>query len=400
MASSIESFRRRSLKKFEELPAESSEAFRKQTGFRDFGRPESGKPGDGSVSVKSKPDGVKVTDLGVLKSADVLSRFDVDDKFVQMNNAFFRHGLLIEVPRGRVAGTMRLVSSPASDSFGKMVVVMGEGSGMDLVKESYSPNADASTISEDVLVLSGPGSSLTFSEVQNYNRASSCFSNKIAVCGRDARVGWNLGVFGGGRTRTRTYNFMEGDGSHVEDLQLTFGDGEQQFDAFSNLVHAGRGTSAKALAKGAFRDRAQSVFKGMIKIREGAKGASSYLACHGMLLGRNARSSAVPSLEIETDDVKATHAASVSPIDEEKIFYLESRGIQREEAKRMVTMGFFDPLVLGIKSDEIRAKMRYMVETKWRGHAAESFDEKMLKEFMTEDAIKSGDAFEGHYKYR
>jgi len=138
----------------------------------------------------------------------------------------------------------------------------------------------------------------------------------------------------------------------------------------------------------------------MIKIGRKAKGASSYLACHGMLLGPDAKANAIPSLEIETNDVKATHAASVSPIDEDKIFYLESRGMDKESAKRMVTLGFFDPLIRSVTSEEVRAKIRYLVEAKWEGKKVDGFDEATLREYMTEDAIKSGDMFEGHYKYR
>jgi Fe-S cluster assembly scaffold protein SufB len=119
-----------------------------------------------------------------------------------------------------------------------------------------------------------------------------------------------------------------------------------------------------------------------------------------MLLSPTARCNAVPGLEIETNDVKATHAASVSPIDDEKIFYMMARGISEPEAKRMVTLGFFDPLIVRMGSREMQAKVRYILESKWNGESTGKFDERALKDLMTEDAIKSGDVFEGHYKYR
>ena len=392
----LKTFKEGSMRKFMEMKPEDSELFKYQTLFKDF-EADPKIMEDAGIKVLQKPDGVEIKNLD--GSSDLLGNFDINDKFAQMNNAFFNSGTLIEVPRG-AAGTIRISSSPENDVFRKLVVLAGERSSIDIVKESYSPNENPGIVSEDVLVIAGPDSEITFSEFQNYNYNSAVFSNKIAVCKSNSKVSWNLGLFGGGKSRSRTYNFLEGDGSYVEDLQLTFGDKEQNFDAFSNLVHIGRSTTARALAKGVFKDKSSSIFKGMIRIKENAKNAGSYLACHGMLLSKSAKANAIPGLEIETNDVKATHAASVSPIDEEKIFYLLSRGIDEQSARRMITLGFFDPLIKGIKSDEIRAKIRYLIEMKWQGQNTESFEEKMLKEYMTEDAIKSGDIFEGHYKYR
>lgn len=398
----LKEFRENSLEKFRSLHSENSELFKHQTLFKDFeNKNELGDlTSNTGIRILDNPKGVPVKSLKDAELREFLEKFDIDDKFMQMNNATFSSGAIIEVPENVSGGVLRISASADSDLFSKLIILMGEGSSLFIVKESYSADETPRTISEDVLVVAEPESGLIFSELQNYNQASTCFTNKIAVCGKDSKVVWNLGFFGGRNTRSRTYNFLEGEGSYVEDLQLTFGGSEQCFDAFTNLIHRGRSTSAKAIAKGAFRDKSSSIFKGMIKIEGQAKNASSYLACHGMLLSKDAKANAIPSLEIETNDVKATHAASVAPIDEEKIFYLTCRGISREDAKKMITLGFFDPLVRKVVSDEIRAKIRYLVESKWDGQKIDSFESKMLKEFMAEDVVKSGDIFEGHYKYR
>lgn len=399
----LEKFREESLKKFESMPSEKSEIFKHQTMFKDFEEKleKQDVQKDSDISILEKPDGVIVKDLAESKIENLLARFDLDDKFVQMNNAFFSSGMFIEIPKDKqVQGILRISSAPQKNFVGKIIVVANEGSKLNVVKESYSSDKEARIISEDVLIIAKEGSTVGFSELQNCNQSSKYFSNKIAACDKDSKVVWNLGIFGGSQTRSRTYNFLEGDGSYAEDLQLIFGNNEQQFDTFSNLIHIGKSTTAKSLAKGAFTDRSSSIAKGMIKIREKAKNASSYLACHGILLSKSAKANAIPSLEIETNEVKATHSASVSPIDEEKVFYLKVRGISAEEARKMITLGFFDPLIRSIESGEIRAKMRWLIETKWKGEDTKKFDEKRLKEFAEEDAIKRGDIFEGHYKYR
>jgi len=402
LEASLKNFREESFKKFVSLPSENSEIFKKQTAFKEFESQSVPREisDDMGIKILEKPEKIKIVSLDASGLGEFYKRMDVDDKFVQMNNAFFDSGVLIEVPKNVSAGMLRVSSSVATDVFSKMIIVMGDGSDMSVVKESYSQDDKPHSISEDTLVVLGEGSKMDFSELQNYNTASDCFSNKMAFCSKDSGIVWNLGMFGGSKTRSRTYNFLEGDGSSAEDLQLTFGDGDQSFDSFSNLMHIGKSTVAKNMSKGAFKDRSASIMKGMINIGEQARGANSYLACHGMLLSKQAKANAVPSLEIKTNEVKATHSASVSPIDEEKIFYLTCRGMDREEARKMLTLGFFDPLIRRISSDEIRAKVRYLVEMKWRGLRTDSFESKMLKEFVAEDAIKSGDVFEGHYKYR
>ena len=394
-------FKRNSMEKFEKFPAENSELFKYQTFFKDFEAKNEDRElsDDLGFQIVNKVGEVSIKNLKEFNLEKVYKKIDIDDKFVQMNNAFFFSGAAIEIPDNS-EGELRIISNPDKSVTSKMIVLVGESSKLKLIKESYSKNENANTINEDVLVVSKPNSELVFSELQNYNSDSTYISNKIASCDRNSKVVWNIGLFGAKLNRSRTYNLMEGEGSEVEDLELTFGDKEQEFDAFSNLIHIGKSTTGKSLAKGVFKDESKSIFKGMIKIKENAKNASSYLASHGMLLSKTAKANAIPGLEIDTNDVKATHSASVSPIDEEKIFYMVARGIPETDAKRIIALGYFDPLIKSISSEEIRAKMRYLIESKWNNEKINAFDENRLKEFITEDAIKSGDIFEGHYKYR
>lgn len=398
MKSKIDGFRESSREKFLSLPSESSQTFKYQTLFKDFDTQPSG-DFSGSYEILEKPQKVNISDVFGGMGDGITSRFDIEDKFVQMNNAFFSGGIFIEIPKNMGdAGKIRIRSPLSGPFISKSIISIGDGSSVEIFKESSSKGA-ASIFSEDFIILTGSGSSVKFSDIQN-NGGGAVFSNKISVCGPDSRVSWNTGVFGGESFRSRTYNIMEGDGSVAEDMQMVFGSGSQKFDTFSHLSHVGKSTSGRALHKGAFKDGSVSIAKGMINIGEVAKNASSYLSCHAILLGKNARANAIPGLEIKTNDVKATHSASVAPIDEEKVFYLKCRGIDDISSRKILTVGYFDPVSRRMESDEVRAKMRYLIESKWDGIEVESFNEEKIKDLMTEDAIKSGDMFEGHYKYR
>lgn len=397
----IRDLKRESEKKFRLMPAESSETFRHQTFFKDFGgdlprRELTDSPGYEIEVEGCEPEiaPILAKDLGPF--AGWMGR--ADDRFVHMNNAFFESGVVIETLPNERGGMVRVGTSEDGGVFRKIVVIARENSKIDIVKESAHGDA-GKMVSESVLVVAGDGADVSFSELQNYGSETVCFSDKTSVCMRGSKVSWNTGVFGGSRARTRSYNLMRGEGAQAEDFQLMFGSGAQEIDSFSNLVHVGRSTSGKSMTKGVFSGDSKSLMKGMIRIEEGAKNSNAYLASHGMLLSKSAKCNAVPGLEIETDDVKATHSASVSPMDEEKVFYMRCRGVPEAEARKMLAIGFFDPLIARMGSREIQAKMRYLVESKWGGSGPE-IDEKALKEFMNEDAIKAGEMFEGHYKYR
>jgi len=144
------------------------------------------------------------------------------------------------------------------------------------------------------------------------------------------------------------------------------------------------------------------LFKGMIKIGKDAKASESYLAGHAILLDKDAKSDAIPGLEIETNEVRATHSASVAQLDEAQIFYLMCRGLDRDSAKREIVSGFLEPLSRRM-GPTIRAWINYLLENKWSGKPlilkAGDALEQML-EVERSRYRESQDLFEKHYKYR
>ena len=195
--------------------------------------------------------------------------------------------------------------------------------------------------------------------------------NRQATLEQDATLRWAMANVGGGFVRSRIDNRLVGRASSVRQVEIGFGGGAQLFDLTSYTHHIGEDTTGDLLSKGVFLDRARGYFKGLIEIERTAKGTDSFLGEFAMLLARKARSVAIPSLEIDQPDVRrASHASSVGPIDETQIFYLMSRGLSREEARKSIVLGFLEPVVARIPLGDAQDHLRRLLEDKWP--AAES----------------------------
>jgi Fe-S cluster assembly scaffold protein SufB len=164
----------------------------------------------------------------------------------------------------------------------------------------------------------------------------------------------------------RVDNRLEGDRSSVEQVEIVFGSDEQLFDLTSYTRHVGRDTTGNILSKGVLLDAARTYLKGMITIDKSAIGTDSFLGEFGMNLSKKTRSVAIPSLEIDQPDCRrAAHSSSVGPIDETQLFYLESRGIPPDEARKFIVLGFLEPVVARMPLEDERERLRDLLEAKW-----------------------------------
>jgi len=228
------------------------------------------------------------------------------------------------------------------------------------------------------------------------------FSNRKAFVHNDARMSWSLGLFGTQLSRYKIDSIMKGQGASAEDMEILFGINNQSFDITSNLIHSAPNTKGKVIVKSVMKDTAQSLFKGMIKIKKNARSTESYLAGHAILLDKGAKSDAIPGLEIESNEVKATHSASVSQIDEKQIFYLMTRGLSKESAKREIVGGFIEPISRRL-DPIVRAWISYLIDNKWSGKPLLLRTDEDMEQILEVEKSRYReveDIFEKHYKYR
>jgi Fe-S cluster assembly scaffold protein SufB len=186
-----------------------------------------------------------------------------------------------------------------------------------------------------------------------------------ATVGPKARMAWTWAGFGGYRTRTKNLTELPGNGSQVDDLQTMYGAHAQAYESAIQISHIGTDTRGMSMTRGVFRDQAKGVSRGLVRIEKDARKTVSYLSEHAMLLSRGARSETIPVLEILCRDVKATHSTSVAPVDPEKVFYVRSRGIDENDAVRMIGEGFLAHVLDRAPIAELRELLYPLLTARW-----------------------------------
>jgi Fe-S cluster assembly scaffold protein SufB len=252
------------------------------------------------------------------------------------------------------------------------VVDLGDGASVSLVEElEGSPGAatrdDAQGLFTGTLeVRLGTDAELRVASIQDLPEGTVAFQHRQAEIGEGASLHWALAQLGSRLVRSRVDNRLAGDRSTVEQVEIVFGAEDQLFDLTSYTRHIGRDTTGNLLSKAALLDATRSYMKGLIIIEPTAIGTDSFLGEFGMNLSKQARAVAIPSLEIDQPDCRrAAHSSSVGPIDETQLFYLESRGIGAAEARKMIVLGFLEPVVARVPLEAARERLRELLAAKW-----------------------------------
>src|SRR5438093_834170 len=337
-----------------------------------------------------------------------------NEKYAAFTNAFFNSGTFVRIPKDVVIAEplrkMLLTSEPENSVVEQTIVYAEEGAKARFSEELYSrENRSPSLVASVVEIHAKRGSSVDFSSTQLLDENTVFVTNKDAAAADDARVSVSSLFLGSSITRSRMNFQMNGRGSVAEGFEIFFTSGKQRYDFESNLLHNAPDSTGSTQARGALKDESQSIFKGMIKIVNAAKNSRSYLAHHAMILDRRAKSDGVPSLEIATNEVRATHSASVAQLDEEQVFYLMARGLTESEAKKMLVLGFFEPVLSRIPIEQTREGARFIIEGKWSGEKRRLLDRETLISLtgggvpevkQQQQQQQAEDIFERHYKYR
>ena len=330
------------------------------------------------------------------------------DKFAAFVNALFTGGTFVRVPAAvsldRPLRKMTVLDAPKTAIVEQTFVVAEEQARLVYLEELYSKGEPADAfVASNTEVLAKASSHVDFSSIQLLDERTTSVCNRGIGVANDAKATVSSLSLGAATERSRTNFHLNGRGSFAEGFEIFFTDGKQRYDYETNLIHNSPDSTGSTQARGVLKGESQSIFKGMIKIVNAAKNSKSYLAHHAMILERTAKSDGVPSLVIGNNEVRATHSASVAQVDEEQLFYLMARGLSPDEAKKMVVLGFFEPVLSRVPIEQTREGARFMIEGKWQGEKRRLVDrETLLAETgeLTPEVKKSEDIFERHYKYR
>ena len=301
-----------------------------------------------------------------------------DDAFGHVARAFHTLGLVIHVPAGvDLPEPIVLRWSQGATGYGlisRSIITLGENAHASVFEEQVaSPHASETVGAKADSIWWGTteialadGATLDFAGEQDFGPATVAFVSRQAKVGKDATINWAVASVGSRLHRSRIENLLEGRGSSVSQAEIGFGDRAQLFDLTSYTRHIGEDTTSDLLSKGVFTGTARGYIKGLIDIPYSGRGTDSFLGEFSMLLEKTARSVTIPSLEIDQPDCRrAMHSSSVGPIDEGQVFYLMSRGLSEDAARKAIVLGFLEPVVARIPLADARDRLRGLLERKW-----------------------------------
>jgi len=284
--------------------------------------------------------------------------------------ALWSGGCVVHVPRGvEVELPLRYVTTggnPGQPLFNHVLVVADEGSGVTFIQEASSPDSERQTlISGAVEVICGPNARVRLFDIQRWGYPSFSFSTIRARLARGASLTLGSIALGGRLARARLEAILEGEAAEAQILGLSFGGSDQHFDFQTLQDHQAPKTVSDLLFKAALAGRASQVWNGTVRIHKGASGSDANQTSRNLLLSEKAKAAPIPVLEIEQYDIlRCSHGATAGPIDEEQLFYLESRGIERPEAEQLLVEAFFHEVLDRIPSESLRGAIEVAVEAK------------------------------------
>jgi len=290
-----------------------------------------------------------------------------DDRFALENLARWQYGLLVRVPKGvELERPLYVkVTSNGGSLYWRMVVEAEEGARFTLVEDLSSAAPDTLAYTNAVVELFvGDNAKVEYVSLQNLSRETWHFGRHRAWLERDAELDWVIGGFGSKRGKVWIENDLAGPGATSRVTGAYFADGDQHLDYDTFQEHIAPNTESDFAFKGALRERASAVWRGMIRVEEDAQKTNAYQENRNLLLSDTAHADSIPGLEIMANDVRCTHGATLGRVNREELFYLMARGLSRAEAERLIVRGFFQDVLDRIALEPVREALGAALEAR------------------------------------
>jgi Fe-S cluster assembly protein SufD len=319
---------------------------------------------ESGIEIVGAPEGITFEPL----PADYPSKLiPDDDKFALENLARWQHGLLVRVPTGvEIEQPLYVkVTSNGGSLYWRMVIVAEEGSRFTVIEDLSSVAPDTVAYTNAVVeVFVGQAAKVEYVSLQNLSQETWHFGRHKAWLERDSELDWVIGGFGSKRGKVWIENDLAGEGATSRVTGAYFADGTQHLDYDTFQEHMAPNTESDFAFKGALRESASAVWRGMIRVEEGAQKTNAYQENRNLLLSDTAHADSIPGLEIMANDVRCTHGATLGKVDRDQLFYLMARGLSRAEAERLIVRGFFQDVLDRIELEPVREALGAALEAR------------------------------------
>lgn len=291
------------------------------------------------------------------------------DRFAAWHAAFWTSGTLLYVPRG-VEADMPLHSLIAHTrdgvaDFGHTLIIVEDEARATLLEETTSATEQTEGLHVGcVELIVGRHANLRYVQLQNWSQKTWHFAHQAGNVDADASLQWTVVGLGSKLSHIHQDVNLAGRAASAEVNGVTFTSDRQKISYYTQQHHQAQGTHSDLLYKEVLRDKSRVIWRGMIKVDEAAQQTDGYQRSDALMLSGDARCDSIPGLEIEADDVRCTHGATTGRVDEEQIFYAQSRGIMENEAMHMIVEGFFQQVYDRIPIEIVRETLSRTVQGK------------------------------------
>ena len=282
----------------------------------------------------------------------------------------FNRGIYIHIPNGvTIKLPIRILKYYTQGDIKTSelnITVLGENSHVKLIEEVRDVNLyNNIKVVNNHQIKVGAESTVKASYIHNVSEKVNTVNIRKILTGRHTNVESTYAWLGGNYNYSEITNILNGEYSSVNHVEIVFGSNGEKYYLYSRLKHVAQGTQGRILNRGALKGSARLVYNGLIDIGNEAYKSDALLESHIILLSRDASAFDIPGLEIKTNDVRATHSASVSPIDEEQVYYLKTRGLSDNEARKLIVFGALQPAIERISSDKVKLTILSRLNEKW-----------------------------------
>src|SRR5215210_4341056 len=294
-----------------------------------------------------------------------------DNKLAALNSAVWSGGSFVYVPPG-VHVEMPLqayfrINTENMGQFERTLILADEGSHVHYVEGCTAPTYSSDSLHSAVVeLIAKPGARIRYTTVQNWSQNVYNLVTKRAIAEAGATVEWVDCNLGSKLTMKYPSVYLMGERAHGEILSIAFAGKGQHQDAGGKIIHAAPNTTSNIFAKSISKDGGHSSYRGLLEVAKGAEGSKSKVVCDALLLDEDSRSDTYPTIRIGDDDVDVGHEATVSKVGEEQVFYLQSHGIDEEEASKLIVNGFIEPIVKELPM-EYAVEMNRLIELQMEG---------------------------------
>ena len=294
-----------------------------------------------------------------------------DNKFAALNSAVWSGGSFVYIPAGvKVDIPLQAyfrINAESMGQFERTLIIVEEGAQVHYVEGCTAPIYTSESLHSAVVeIIVKKGARCRYTTIQNWANNIYNLVTKRAVAHEDALMEWVDGNLGSRLTMKYPAVHMIGKGARGEILSIAFAGKGQHQDAGGKVVHEAPYTSSRIISKSISKNGGRASYRGLLKVADGAKGSRSSVVCDALILDSISRSDTYPYIEIDEDDVKIGHEASVSKIGEEQLFYLMSRGLSEAEASTLIVSGFIEPLVKELPM-EYAVEMNKLIQLQMEG---------------------------------